>query len=417
MSYELERPEALLGMMIALEGIRDAMTIIHGPTGCKMYPSDLTERLFVRRKSEVETRNIFQRDMRYFFYQPRMPCTLLDGNGLIMGSSERLVDLYSIVAKGGPKLIGLINSPGASLIGEDLDKVGSDIPTVRMESHDFSAPMYEGFSDCTVKIIDTLCRPSDVKKGTVNIFGLSIWHLRFEDDIEEIRRILGLCGIEVNCFLCAGSSVEEIRRIPEAELNIVIDRDFGLRAAEHCKGRFGTSYICVTPIGFDSTEELIEESCMILGKDPDSALEDSKKWRRTTAMKIDSMVKRYVKIRGRTFSIHSTPSITEALSRFLFEYIGIVPVALQCGKVPDWFNDLETPISDDIWGEYCDIIYGTGNEKAAMLDRGMASEGIEICDPIHYPVSITGKPMFGTMGAVHLIEDTLNALLRITDRL
>ena len=67
MSYELERPEALLGHMIALEGVRDAMTIIHGPTGCKLYPADLTERLFVRRKSEIETRNIFLNDMKYFF--------------------------------------------------------------------------------------------------------------------------------------------------------------------------------------------------------------------------------------------------------------------------------------------------------------------------------------------------------------
>ncbi len=417
MSYELERPEALLGTMIALEGIRDAMTIIHGPTGCKMYPSDLTERLFVRRKSEVETRNMFLRDMKYFFYQPRMPCTLLDGNGLIMGSSERLEDLYSIVVNDGPSLIGLINSPGASLIGEDLDKVRSDIPTVRFESHDFSAPMYEGFSDCTVKIIDTICHPSEVKKGTVNIFGLSIWHLRFEDDVEELRRMLGLCDIEVNCFLCAGSSVEEIKKIPEAELNIVIDSDFGLRAAEHCRERFGTPYIDITPIGFDSNEDLIKNVCSLLGKDPSLALEDSKKWRRSTAMKIDSMTKRYVKIRGRTFSIHSTPAITGALAYFLYDYLGIVPVALQCDEGKDRFDDIGIPISDDVWNDYCDIIYSSGNENAAMIDRGMASEGIEVCDPLSYPVNIVRRPMFGTMGAVHIMEETLNALIRITNRL
>ena len=93
MSYELERPDALLGTMIALEGIRDAMTIIHGPTGCKMYPADLTERLFIDRTGEIETRNPFLRTEKYFFYQPRLPCTLLDGNRLILGSSERLKDL------------------------------------------------------------------------------------------------------------------------------------------------------------------------------------------------------------------------------------------------------------------------------------------------------------------------------------
>ena len=417
MSYELERPEAFLGHMIALEGIRDAMTIIHGPTGCKMYPSDLTERLFISRKDEIETRNLFLREMRYFFYQPRLPCTLLDGNRLIMGSSERLADLYSIIVKDRPSLIGIINSPGASLTGEDLDKVRSDIPTIRIPSHDFSAPMYEGFSDCTVKIIDELARPSDIKKGTVNIFGFSIWHIKFEDDVEELRRMLSLCGIEVNCFLCAGSSAEEISKIPSAELNIVVDRDFGLKAAEHCRERFGTPFVDIMPMGFDSCEKMIEEVCSSMGKDPSKALDDSRCWRRKTAQRIQALEKRYVKIRGRTFSVHGTPALTENLSEFLFSYLGIVPVALQCGKRPEWFGDLGLPVSEDIWEEYCDIIYGTGNEVAAMKDRGMASGGVEIYDPTALPVSIFSRPMFGTLGSVRIMEDTLNIIMRITDRL
>ena len=416
MSFELERPEALLGTMIALEGVRDAMTIIHGPTGCKMYPSDLTERLFIRRKDEIETRNAFLREMKYFFYQPRLPCTLLDGNRLIMGASERLEDLYSIVEGMNPSLIGIINSPGASLTGEVLNKVNSEIPTIGVESHDFSAPMYKGFSDCTVKIIDTLCKPKSKKKDTVNIFGLSIWHIRFEDDVEEIRRILGLCGIEVNCFLCAGSSVSEIESIPDAELNIVVDRDFGLRAAQHCIERFGTPYMDVMPIGFDYTESMIKEVCKIFGKDPSKALEDSIYWRRKTAEKIRSFERRYIKFRGRTFSVHSTPAITASLSRFISGYLGIAPVALQSDEPIDVGN-YPLPISDDIWNEYADIIYGSGNEIAAMIDRGMASGGVEINDPTSLPANIFDRPMFGTKGSVRLMEDTLNVIVRINDRL
>ncbi|MBO4552743.1 MAG: nitrogenase component 1 [Candidatus Methanomethylophilaceae archaeon] len=417
MSYELERPEAFLGHMIALEGVRDAMTIIHGPTGCKMYPSDLTERLFIRRKDEIEMRDAFRRDMKYFFYQPRLPCTLLDGNRLIMGSSERLADLYSIVVNSKPSLIGVINSPGASLTGENLDNVDSDIPTIRIPSHDFSAPMYEGFSETAVRIIDTIAKKSDVKKGTVNIFGFSIWHIKFEDDVEELRRMLSLCGIEVNCFLSAGSSVEEITRIPSAELNIVVDRDFGLRAAEHCKERFGTPFIDIMPIGFDSCETMIREVCKILGKDPSAALADSRYWRKKTAMRIQALEKRYVKIRGRTFSVHGTPALTENLSLFLFHYLGIVPVALQCGKGPEWFGDLGLPVSEDIWNEYCDITYGSGNEIAAMMDRGMTSGGVEIYDPTVVPVNVFSRPMFGTLGSVRIMEDTLNIIARVTDRL
>ncbi len=416
MSYELERPETFLGTLIALEGVRDAMTIIHGPTGCKMYPSDLTERLFTDRKGDVETRNIFLRTEKYFFYQPRLPCTLLDGNRLIMGASERLDDLYSIVVKDSPAMIGVINSPGASLTGENLNRCVSDIPTLRFDSHDFSKPMFEGFSDCSVRIIDLLCKGKEVRKGTVNIFGLSIWHLNFQEDVEEIRRILSMCGVEINCFLCAGSPVKEIENIPAAELNIVVDTDFGLRAAEHCRERFGTEYVAIPPIGFDSTEDLVKEVCSRLGKDPAEALEDSRRWRRKSAGQISLMEKRYLKIRGRTFSIHSTPSLADSISRFILEYIGIVPVAVQYSG-SDSEADLGLPVEGDIWDVYADIVYGSANEIAAMVARGMASGGVCICDPDTHPVNIFPRPMMGTLGAARLIEDTLNVLRKINDRL
>lgn len=413
MSYELERPDALLGTMIALEGIRDAMTIIHGPTGCKMYPADLTERLFIDRTGEIETRNPFLRTEKYFFYQPRLPCTLLDGNRLILGSSERLKDLYSVIVNESPKLIGIINSPGATLTGENLDHCVSDIPTVRIPSNDFSGPLQRGFSDCTVRIIDSLSSQCKVKKGTVNIFGLSIWHLNFEDEIRELERFLSLCGIRVNCFLCAGSTVDEIREIASAELNIVVDADFGLRAAEHCRDRFGTPFIDVTPIGFDESERMISEACSILGKDPALALEDSKNWRRMTASKISALEKRYIKIRGRTFSVHSTPVLADSVARYMFEYLGIVPVAVQYDGGDREPQDIGIPVSDDVWSTYADILFSSGSEIAAMMDGGLASGAVCICDPETHPVNIFPRPLMGPTGAARMMEDVLNVLMSI----
>ena len=417
MSFELERPDSLLGMMIALEGVRDAMTIIHGPTGCKLYPADLTERLFIDRKDEIEIRNPFLRMEKYFFYQPRLPCTLLDGNRLILGSSERLSDLYSIAVGQAPKMIGVVNSPGATLTGEDLSVCRSDIPTVTVESNDFSASMQKGFSDITVKIIDSLAVADKKEKGTVNIFGLSIWHLNFEDDIRELERILSLCGIRIGCVLCAGSSVEEIEKIPSAELNIVVDRDFGLRAAEYCKDRFGTPYVDVMPIGFDAIERMMMDVCSIMGKDPSKALADSVSWRRKVAGRILLSEKRYIRIRGRTFSVHATPALADCIAGFMYDYLGIVPAAIQYdGEGGDMMN-IGIPVSDSVWDDYSDILFSSGSEIAAMISRRMASGGVCICDPEVHPVNIFPRPMMGTVGAARLIEDALNVLTRITDRL
>ena len=128
------------------------------------------------------------------------------------------------------------------------------------------------------------------------------------------------------------------------------------------------------------------------------------------------MEKRYIRMRGRTFSLHSTPSLAQSISTFILEYVGIVPVAI-CMNGSDESIDIGIPVTDDIWEEYADIMYGSANEIAAMVDREMTAGGVCICDPDSHPVNIFPRPTFGTLGAVRLVEDTLNVLTRITDKL
>ena len=94
-----------------------------------------------------------------------------------------------------------------------------------------------------------------------------------------------------------------------------------------------------------------------------------------TAKKISTMEKRYIRMRGRTFSLHSTPSLAESITRFILDYIGIVPVAVQMNG-SDRDLDIGIPISDDIWEEYADIIFSSANEIAAMTERNMAAGGV-----------------------------------------
>jgi len=65
------------------------------------------------------------------------------------------------------------------------------------------------------------------KSSKVNILGISIFHKYYRGDVSEIRRLLSLCGIEVNCFLCSNCNLESIENLSEAELNIVINPEYG----------------------------------------------------------------------------------------------------------------------------------------------------------------------------------------------
>ena len=419
MSYDLERPNGLLGYMLAFEGISDGAAIVHGPTGCKQYPADLSEKVFRNRKGENSMRDLFSLRRIYYFFQPRIPCTYLDGDTFVSGASERITDLYGIVAEKHPGIIGVINSPGASLIGEDLTKLTSDVPTVVCESPGYSESLSEGFQDATIEIIRTLCKDKQEKKHGVCIFGMGIWQNCWEDSVKEIRRMLSLCGIDVTAVVCAGSSAEEISMIPSSELNIVISEEYGERAAKYCKDTFGTDYVCGYPLGFDTVEGWIKDICGCLKKDPAPALEDLKCWRNRTADVISKLDRSFINISGKTFSLDGEGSQTAMISEFLYSYLGLVPVAItssdkkRAAQVRAEFSAKGIPVADSIWNEEADLCLASGNTVSSLKSRKLIHDGVDIALPARMHVTITGEPLIGTMGTVILTQKVLDIVTRI----
>ena len=418
MSYDLEQPEGMLGLMLAFEGITDSVTIVHGPTGCKQYPADLSERSFRSRNGRYMVRDLFSFKRRFLFYQSRIPCTYLDGDTFVSGASERLKELYEIMVADGPGIIGIINSPGASLIGEDLTKVDSHIPTVRFESPGYSLGMGEGFQDANIAIVKELAAPKKEKKG-VFVIGMGIWQYRWEDNREEIMRMLALCGIDDVTFLCAGSTAEEISRIADSELNIVLYEEYGLRTAEFCKETFGTDFVCGLPLGFDECEEWIRAVCSKLDKDPAAAIEDIRSWRHRSAAKISRLDASFVNVSGRTFSAEGDLEYIRCASRFLYRYLGLVPVAISTGRgdralaIREEFGSMGIPVSNSVWDTQADIILASGDVISSMKSRGLVRDGIDICEPARMHVTIAPDPVIGTMGTVSLLGRALDLTARI----
>lgn len=420
MSYDLERPNGLLGHMMAFEGITDAVTIVHGPTGCKQYPSDLSEKAFRTRNGTNIARNLYNPDQRFYMYQPRLPCTYLDGETFISGAADRLSELYDIVCGKEPSLIGILNAPGASLIGEDLSKVCSDIPTVRVESPGFSGSLGEGFQDCAIKILEEVATEHDGPKHGVCIIGLGIWQYRWADSVRELRRMLALCDIDVLCTPFAGSSAEEIGCVSSSELNIVVFEEYGGRIAGYLKDRFGTDYVCGCPFGFDAVEKWITDICGRLGKDPSRALEDVQQWRRRSAARISQLDSAFVQISGRTFSVDCHAGLARSVTEFAYSYLGLIPVAVSSDdpdterRISETFRDRGIPVSSDVWDTPSDMVLSSGTVISSMISRNIVREGVDIAEPSRMHVSITDEPLLGTMGTVITLQRILDIIARIT---
>ena len=421
MSLDNERPESLLGLIAGLEGVADGYTIIHGPTGCKYYPSSVSESCYRTRKGGTVSRNLFEMGSRYFFSQPRVPCTYLDMGKFVTGGKDRLEDLSTKVEKMGPSVIGIVNSPGASLIGEDIGSVGRGIPTVCIDHADYSGTCSDGFQDAVLALVDRI-RPErkTPRKGTVNLVGISILHLNWNDTVEDLRNLLALCGIEINCVIGAGWTAEDIRRSAEAEANILVYPEYGDRVADFYEREYGIQTVRPregAPIGFDALEDWVISLCQIMKRDPTAALEEIKVCRRRAAGCIRTMESCHLLPKGRTFSLYCDGSTAYAVSRFLYRYLGMIPVAVTCPNGERWkdetfsfFGSKGIPLSDDALHTETDVIIAGGAICSSAISKGTALGHVDIEGPGDKTVNVRAEPAIGLGGTMRLLDGVLNTI-------
>ena len=420
MTLEHERPESLLGMLMGFEGVRDACTIVHGPTGCKYYPSAFSEAAFPDRGPGWESRNVFRWEDAYFFSQPRIPCTYLDFDMFVSGASGRLKDLYARAEKMGPSLICVVNSPGASLIGEDLGSVGGKIPTVRAEKARYSGTFADGFQDAVGAIVREAAPAKQEERHGVNLMGITIGHLHWEDDIAELSSLLKACGIEVRCTVGAGWSMEDVRGSAGAELNVLIFPEYGRRIAELYEKEYGIPFFESqegAPIGFSAAEAWVKGVCSALGKGPSPALAIIAGARKAAARALLKMEAAHILPKGRTFSVYADGSMLYAVSMFLYDYLGMVPVALRSPGGKEWkeraeerFRALGIPVSDDPEHTQSDIILASEGLCVSAVNRGTALSQAVIEAPGGDFIRTRPEPIVGPAGTLRLLDIVLNGI-------
>jgi Nitrogenase molybdenum-iron protein, alpha and beta chains len=419
MSFEHDRPEGLLGAMLAIEGINDSMTILNGPTGCKYYPASASEAAYPQRKNGHQAFNPYRYHGEFFFSQPRIPCTFMDGNDYIMGTRGKLDKAVNATMDRSPKLIGILNSPGASLTGEDLSlNVDPKVPMIRMISPEPSVSAGKGFQDSIISILEAVRPSGREKKCSVNLLGISIWHLCWRDSIADLTKLLNACGITVNTVAGAGWSVDDIKNSGKAELNVVVHEEYGKRVAEWYSENVGIPYVCTnSPVGFDNLERWVSAVCERLGCDPSPALCEIKMKRTRAATVLSGLLSSRRPPRGMTFSVSADASLAYSVTEFLYNYLGMVPAAVNTGlersfdeRFARMFKEWELDVSDDVFNTPSDIILGDGCVIASLMQRGVASGGVDIARPGLMTMNVVERPVLGLGGTMRLLDCVLNSL-------
>lgn len=419
-------PDSFSGIIFALEGVSNTVVLINGPTGCKFYHSSVSSTKALR-QSEFDPQKLLD---NWFFGQPRTPSTHLDSRDYIYGSKDKLEEALTFIRDNVPfDLLCVVNSPGAALIGDDLkgiaDSIIEDKPVILFETPGFSSDICSGFETAVIELIKKLSHTSGKKHpGFVNILGLSIFHRNFEGDIAELRRLFGLCGINVSCFPGALCSTEDIKDLPQAELNIVINPEYGIKTAEYLYAQFGTPYyVCDgPPIGFSATEKMVSDVCKILNKNLSAFIEESERARARAYTFINRVNTITGLPKGVNFAVEGTYSELYAYISFLVRYFGMIP---ECAAVLSSRSDVfkeklisllsSLGVSDalgrDILETKSELVFSSGSTISKLKLNGHSFSGIEISMPTIGYADVIPKTQLGIQGALLITEQIINGLM------
>lgn len=402
--------DSLTGAVFALEGMRNAVVLLNGPMGCRFYHSTTSRFLMTRPLLKLPAGQDGTREPvdyntlnDWFFRQERVPCTCLDGYDYVYGTKEKVREALTFIRDSVDlDLLAIVNSPGACLIGDDLKETARSVlggtRTVMVESPGLSGTFEEGWSRAATALLEqagtALWRERMPEKRTgkrVNLLGLSVWQRYFEGDLAELKRLFALCGAEVTAALCADCSMEELARMPEADLNVVLDPAAGTEAARYLERVCGTPFAVFPgfPVGFSATERMFEELGKLLGTSCEALFEESGRARALAWYKIEQVYATSGKPRGVTFFVGGSAAQKQAYESFLTEYLGMEP-------------------SDP---ERAELVFGDANLISEMMLRNRRFCGIEISLPGMGYIDLVPKTHMGIRGALFLIEQVLNGLM------
>jgi nitrogenase molybdenum-iron protein alpha/beta subunit len=425
----LAEPDGFFGSILAVEGITDACTILNAPTGCKMHIGELSKDQF--------RREVGQHDMRwaeeFFFGQDRLPCTYLDDYDYVFGPAEKLEYVFSRVAEKGYSFIAVLNSPGASLIGDDLqryiDWAQLRVPTLVLDKPHFTEPFESGWIEAACNSIDSLVpQAMPVVDRTVNLVGLSLWHKHWKGSRGEMEHLLALCGVKVHGVLLADCTVAQIRQLRSAAYNVVVYDELGGPLAEHLANRYNMPFVRSdggAPIGFDATEAWVRAVCEALDVDPSPAVQEIEGHRKKAAEKLYRFTLKTRMPRGVSFGVALDASTALPLTKWLAGYLAMTPVAVQVtnedhpmawqlkeylesiGVASAWNAEMKSTAPPD-------VVFSNDAVFLRMISRKRKTIGINLAMPSKDVTYFLPRAVLGSKGTLWLLERLCNGLWRRT---
>ena len=211
------------------------MTVIHDASGCNSTYTTHDEPRWYDKRSMVFISALTEMDA-------------------IMGNDEKLIsDCVSAAADLHPEFITLCGSPMPMMTGVDFEAIASEIrkrsgiPTFGLHTNG-TVSYISGASQAFKAVVKEFVRrvPESESIG-VNVIGMTPLDHTLGSE-QSLKSWLTANGMELICDLGMGCTLDDVRRMTAAKVNLVVSNT-GLEAAEYLRKYYDIPYVFGAPFG------------------------------------------------------------------------------------------------------------------------------------------------------------------------
>jgi len=382
-------------------------------------------------------------------------CTNTNEHDVVFGGGEKLKKFINgalKVLKG--DLYVVMSGCTAGIIGDDVEQIASEFaqegaPVIGVDTSGFRGNSYVGHELVLKEIIKQFVGKSGtelkVRKGLVNVFAsVPSQNPFWRGDLEEIKRILELIGLEVNILFGSGSAgISEWRDIPNAEFNLVLSSWVGEGAAKLLKTKYGTPYLHIPyiPTGAAATSRVLREIAAFAGIDGEKTEKIIEREERRFYSYFVSLADFFADYRNNIpyeLYIVSDSSYAIGVGDFLVNELGFTPEGIYITDTPDEsakkiiletfsklgeeftgkiiFEDdggiIQSDIRKRLNGSRKAAIFGSLWEDALAKETGNLSYHLSL--PLLNDI-ITNRSFVGYNGGIRLMEELYAGIFRHRD--
>jgi nitrogenase molybdenum-iron protein alpha/beta subunit len=394
-----------MGILWTLASLKDAAAVEYGCMGHMMYG-----RVFLNRAGLSEGARLYS--------------THIDETDISMGDTKRLDRVIcEIISNDRPKAVFLLPSSVPMVIGTDLAALSRelqpeypDVPIIPFGRGSFDVHGCDGVRDALTTLAETLPEDTGIDPDPkFNIIGSCADMFRFGADARETVRIMrGAFGLNPLCIMTSDASVDDIRKMGGARVNLVMRRE-GEKAAACLNKRFGTPCVSGRPYGVEGTLEWIEAVAEALGISPDQEFIRSEKTECLRRLAYAAPMVRHI-LRSHpdeaAVSLGGHADVVKGILGYAVGEVGLKKGACWC-DCPGMASEDIPYLSENEWTEAVRP-YGNGllMANAEVLMHFGCNQNLQISNPdTRWRVNPYEPPFVGFRGALNLADLWFNAML------